>query len=405
MLRLPSSSARVVLALVLTSSAGDGLPIGAAPDAERPSDSAIASMHRRAAAATPGTPEASALSLELAEAGRAFLARGDTARAIELYEEACGLDAENGLALAELTLAYVRREDFDSARFYLHLAQERSPRSPPAVYETLGEIYYALNRLDDAVAAWEHYRRLGGENPRTLGRLVATLQELSMASGQRVLLGESFALYYDPPIPKTTVAGIGEHLEKIRREQSEFFGEDLTGRQVVVLYAGRTYFSLVSIPEWVSGVFDGKIRISLEPEGGLTPQLQSVLTHELAHAFVRSVSRDRAPGWLHEGLAQWWEGERILRDEIRKTFAGRAPYSLKEMEGNLSRKAERAAVRANYVQALALVEYVVERNGPASLACLVRSLGEGRSLSDALRGEIGLSPDELLARWKTWAKL
>ena len=353
----------------------------------------------------PGTPEARALSLEFADAGRALLERGEAGQAIELLEEACGLDAENGLALAELTLAYVRRQNFDSARFYLNLAEERSPRSPPAIYETLGEIYYAWNRLDDAVSAWEHYRRLGGQSSRTLGRLVATLQELSMASGQRALLGESFSLYYDPPIPKATVAAIGEYLEKVRREQSEFFGEDLADRQVVVLYAGRAYFSLVSIPEWVSGVFDGKIRISLEPDGGLTPQLQAVLTHELAHAFVRSVSRDRAPGWLHEGLAQWWEGERILRDEIRKTFAGRTPYSLKEMEGNLSRKAERAAVRANYAQALALVEYVIERNGAGPLACLVRALGEGLPLSDALRKEIGLSSDEFLARWKAWANL
>src|SRR5229473_8651174 len=47
------------------------------------------------------------------------------------------------------------------------------------------------------------------------------------------------------------------------------------------------------------------------------------LAHELAHAFVRRASRDRAPAWLHEGLAQWWEGKRLLPAELRAALAGR----------------------------------------------------------------------------------
>jgi hypothetical protein len=75
------------------------------------------------------------------------------------------------------------------------------------------------------------------------------------------------------------------------------------------------------------------------------------------------------------------------------------------MEGNLARRGDRAAARTNYIQALGLVEYLIERHGSGSLACIVRDLGEGRSLAEALRLETGLTPDELLRRWKEWAKL
>jgi hypothetical protein len=75
------------------------------------------------------------------------------------------------------------------------------------------------------------------------------------------------------------------------------------------------------------------------------------------------------------------------------------------MEGNLARRSDRAAARTNYVEALALVEYLFERHGSGSVACLVRDLGEGRTLAEALRAETGLTPDELIRRWKEWARL
>ena len=81
------------------------------------------------------------------------------------------------------------------------------------------------------------------------------------------------------------------------------------------------------------------------------------------------------------------------------------PYTLAEMEGNLARRADRAAARANYVQALAVVEYLFERSGEGAVACLVRDLGEGQTFSEALRGETGLTPDELFRKWKEWARL
>ncbi|HEX9147845.1 MAG TPA: hypothetical protein VF958_01665, partial [Thermoanaerobaculia bacterium] len=334
-----------------------------------------------------------------------YLERGDAGRAVELLEEAYGWDEENGLVLALLTLAYVRRADFPFARFYLDLAEQRAPRAPPQAYEILGEVYYSLNRLEDAVAAWEHFQRIGGESPTTLRQLSKLRQELALASGQRHFENERFSFYWDPAISAPVVEKIADRLAAIYDEQSAFFGTDLPTAQIVILYAGRSYFSLVSVPDWVSGVFDGKIRVSLDPDGGVTPELTFVLAHELAHSFVRQASADRAPGWLHEGLAQWWEGKRIPVSEMRQEFRGRSPHSLSEMEGNLAKRADRAAARTNYVQALAVVEYLFEHHGSGAVACLTRDLGEGRSFAEALRVETGLTPEELSRRWKEWAKL
>ena len=351
----------------------------------------------------PGTPAARRLAEDFAGIAREYLQRGDAGRAIELYEEAYGWDDENGVLLAELTLAYVRAENFPFARFYLELAERMAPRAPPEAYAVLGDVYDSLQRLEDAVLAWEQFERLGGDNPRILKRLANTREELSVASGQKSRDTGSFRFFFDAAIPGGTVDAIQKRLELCQAEQSGFFGMPLPASQVVVLYAGRSYFTLVSIPDWVSGVFDGKIRISLDPDDGVTPALEGVLCHEIAHAFLRRASADRAPGWLHEGLAQWWEGKRILRREFRELFRGKVPHSLTEMEGNLARQRDRATAQTNYVEALGLVEYLMQSRGIGSLACLVADLGGGASLSEALRKETGLSSEELVSRWRIWA--
>ena len=384
----------VAATLLAWSLAAPPAPAAAAkPTPEDPLHLRLRAVHRRSEGVHPGSPEARALAAELSEIGAAYLEKRDFGRAVEILGEAYGYDSDNGIVLALLTLAYVRQEEFDFARFYLDLALQRAPRAPPRAYEILGEVYYSWNRLEDAVLAWEHFRQLGGDNPITLKRLARARQELSLASGQRFLEGEGFSLFWDPAIGAEEVRRISDRLAQSYREQSDFFGMRLPTSQIVILYAGRAYFSLVSVPDWVSGLFDGKIRVSIDPDQGLSPELVAVLSH------------DRAPGWLHEGLAQWWEGRRLMRSEIHEAFRGRSPHTLAELNGNLARRADRAAARTNYVEALGLVEYLVELHGSGSVACFTRDFGEGKNLAEALRLEFGLTPDELFQRWKEWAKI
>ncbi|HEX9148080.1 MAG TPA: tetratricopeptide repeat protein, partial [Thermoanaerobaculia bacterium] len=211
--------------------AGTARPAPTAAPAD-PLHARVQTLRRRSEGVRPGTPEARSIAGELGQIGRAYLERGDAGRAVELLEEAYGWDEENGLVLALLTLAYVRRGDFPFARFYLDLAEQRAPRAPPQAYEVLGEVYYSLNRLEDAVAAWEHFQRIGGESPATLRQLSKLRQELALASGQRHFENERFSFYWDPAISAPVVEEIADRLAAMYDEQSAFFGTDLTTAQI-----------------------------------------------------------------------------------------------------------------------------------------------------------------------------
>lgn len=349
----------------------------------------------------PGGAEARRLSERLGEFGAAYLERGDSGRAVELLAEAYALDEGNASALADLTLAYARQEDFDAAAFYLRLAEERGGQAPAGPYASLGEIFYGLHRLDEAVAAWGEADRLGGQDPALLRRLARSRDELAAARGQRAISSENFAIFAEPAISDSLVRRVSDVLESAHRAQAAFFGTPLAKRQIVVLYGGRRFFALASVPDWVSGVYDGKIRVALR--AGEDPEaLDAVLAHELAHALMRQVSGEHAPGWLHEGLAQWLEGRRIPRADVRDELRRHAARSIEELEARFPGALDRAQARALYAQSLSLVEYLASARGEGALSCLVARLRDGAPFAEALRAETGWTPRELFAGWREW---
>jgi tetratricopeptide (TPR) repeat protein len=366
----------------------------------------LAQLRREVESAHP--PAAAEISERLTDLAREYLENNDPAQAIELLSEAVARDPENGTALAHLILAYLKNEDFDFADFYLDQAtQTADRRNPdPGVYSTIGDLYAARNRLHEAVSAWDYYLRLGGSEPAVLERLERSRRELSVKQGQRLLSGDHFAIYTDATISEEVAERVEAHLEQEYRSQSEFFGAPLAGGpQVVILYEGRAYFSLVSIPTWVSAIFDGKIRVSLEAPARWTWRLEAVLSHELAHAFIRHLSGGHAPGWLHEGLAQWFEGKRLMRSELREVFSRQPLRKLAEMEGSLAHRGIPAIAQSNYIESLGLIEYLIQERGPGAVACLVRALGAGDPLEEALRRQTGFTSPELLAGFRAWIGL
>jgi tetratricopeptide (TPR) repeat protein len=357
----------------------------------------------RRVASGPHPPSASQLARELDHVALAFLERGEIGRAIELFSEASERDPGSGAVLAHLALAYVRNGDFEFGRGTLDLAAS-IPDAPAALFCEIGSLYAEAHRLDDAMAAWESCRRLGGPTASFAGPLEAARAELSVMGRTRSLEADRFTIIADARIPEDLLRHVGNHLTAEDSRPDAVLRSVASSPQVVVLYAGRSFFTLVSIPDWVSGVFDGKIRIAVDPASPLTPALQSVLTHELTHSTVRELSRDRAPGWLHEGLAQWSEGRRLPREELRKMFARHSLVPLRDLEASFVRSDFEAA-RASYAEGLGLVEFLLEQRGPGAIVCVLADLAAGSTIDSALSAETGWDATTLLEAWARSAGL
>ena len=120
---------------------------------------------------------------------------------------------------------------------------------------------------------------------------------------------------------------------------------------------------------------------------------------------IRKTSGDRAPGWLHEGLAQWCEGRRLTAARFPRDLPGRPQARLARRDGGEPRPQVRARRGAGPLRARRSAWSSTSSSTAArarSSACS-SAFAEGPRRRRRSRGETGLTGAELVAAWKAWA--
>jgi hypothetical protein len=144
---------------------------------------------------------------------------------------------------------------------------------------------------------------------------------------------------------------------------------------VVILYTEKQFRDITRAPEWSAGQFDGRIRIPVAGASQKPEAFDRVLTHELTHAMVASLAPHGVPTWLHEGMAQYFDGG-DLEAAKRRVKARGGPVPLKLLEAPFGRLSTGDAAVA-YDQSLAAVGLLFER----------ADFGWSRLLGDLASGE------------------
>ena len=140
-----------------------------------------------------------------------------------------------------------------------------------------------------------------------------------------------------------------------------------------MLYTEKQFRDITLAPEWSGGIYDGRIRV---PAAGAaqSPQLfERVLVHELTHAIIASLVPRGIPTWLHEGLAQHFEGDDAAAARRRLKPVG-VVIPLRYLEGNFSHFTADQAMVA-YDQSLVIVDMLIQR-GTVDWNALFRALSD-----------------------------
>lgn len=309
-------------------------------------------LFRQALAGTPDAPGLlKGVGLAAVHAGRAEEALGPLERAA-LAES----DAEVRLLLAHL---YDHRDDPARAIAHLRAVLEREPAHGVArrllekvERERLAEAGFQREVTPRFVVK---YRGARGEDARR------TITPLLDGAAERV----GKALGYRP-----------------------------SERLTVVLYEHQQFQDVTRVHGWATGLFDGKIRLPVGPALPPARELERLIVHEYAHAAIHAVSRGRAPRWLHEGLAQAFEGaaaDPMLRVPGSLTLAG--------VEA-LVADPDPLRARAGYDIALWIVRDLLDRGGLEAMRGLLVRLGAGEPLAEATLAVYGLRLAEIESQWR-----
>lgn len=271
-------------------------------------------------------------------------------------------------------------------------ARELLALEPPSLEGRRG-LAYALFRQDRNREAAEVLEALlatqaDPQSRELLERIRKTGGDERGMTEQRLL---RFHVRYDGQAHDDVGREILRALERHYATLARAFDHSIESPVPVILFSEQSYYSANGMPAWAGGHYDntdGRIRI---PIGGLTasltPELDGTLVHELTHAFVADISRGQAPREIHEGLAQYLEGERL---EARLS-----PDDLARLAGG-----QAGGVAGFYLEALSFVEFLMRRRGQAGMNEMLATLGATASLDQAFEQAYGSDYRRTQQAWR-----
>jgi tetratricopeptide (TPR) repeat protein len=312
------------------------------------------------------------------------LSRGDTERA--LTDERTGLTyaPEDPVMLLNVAYLHLRRSENKQALDYLERAQRIAPNNPD-VSKLAGWAYYGMNKLNQAVAEWQHSLTLRPDS-EVRAALDKALRDKQEEENYRENESSHFTLRYsgaaEPGLAHEVLRALEMHFSAIESELNYTPPEPIG----VILYTQQAFADITRAPGWVGALNDGRIRVPVQGLSQLTPELSRVLKHELTHSFVRQKTRATAPTWIQEGLAQWMEGKRsdASVDVLLRVYDAKQAISLADLQGPWMGLSNEVAAYA-YAWALANMEYIIQVDGMSDVDRILDRMGAGTAAESAVR--------------------
>ena len=260
--------------------------------------------------------------VELNDAGWKLVQQRDGARATRIFAEALSLEPDNPILLFGAgSAAYVDRRMKDASA-HLQRALNFNPRLTPASL-LLGEIAYAEGDVTAAITVYEKALTYAPGDQQLTKRLAAWRADSEVHKNFDERQLNRFRVMFQGHADASLARQATEMLNAAFWEIGAKLGAYPPDTVTVMLYTEQQFRDVTRAPEWASGIYDGRIRI---PAAGANQSLASferVLTHELVHAMIAGAAPEGVPAWLHEGLAQFFEGDDPQAARRRLATAGR----------------------------------------------------------------------------------
>ena len=270
---------------------------------------------------------------------------------------------------------------------YAERATRASPEAPEA-FSILGYAYYKNEQLREAIAAWK--KSLALKKDSKIEELLARVERESKTEAEyREQQSSHFILRYEgsqasDSLRNDILSTLENHYNTLQRDLGA-----APGNISVSLYTKQAFFDVTQAPAWSAAMNDGKLRIPVSGLTSMTPALERVLRHELAHSFTTYMTHHHLPQWLDEGIAQLEEprSASMFGPRLAELYTAGRQIPLNQLESTFQSFGQEEAFVA-YAEALAAVECIRANHGMANLAQLLQKLGDGEPIESALRSTI-----------------
>jgi tetratricopeptide (TPR) repeat protein len=329
---------------------------------------------------------------ELNEAGWKALSEGNGRRAASIFNEALTLRPNDPVLLTGAGAALRAEGRQSDAMARLKRAVTLRPNLRLAS-ELLGQIAFEEGDVALAIETYQEALTHAPGDPVLVSRLAEWKRETEAHSAFEEQRYDRFRVMFEGRAEQATAAEAVAVLNRAFWRIGEKLGSYPSGTIVTVLYTEQQFRDITRAPEWSGGQYDGRIRI---PAAGVSrkPELfERVLVHELTHAMIDAIAGRRVPAWLHEGLAEYFEGADPAAARRRLAAAGRT-IPLRALERSFARL-DGFEAQIAYDESLLAVSVMLDRPGFGWHVLLSRLAG-GESFAEAIPN-FGFSYEDLEA--------
>jgi tetratricopeptide (TPR) repeat protein len=231
-----------------------------------------------------------------------------------------------------------------------------------------------------------------------------------------------FRIYLDPHRDAALVPYVGEVLERSYQRLGEFFDWLPTEKvRVEIFPTPATFYPATSLSARdieVSGAIGickfNKIMLLSPRNLARGYRWTDALSHEYIHYLLVHLSANRAPIWLHEGIAKYFEDvwrlthsawlSRRMESLLAHALAHNTFVGFKNMEPSLVKLETTYQVQLGYAEAASAIDFIIARLGTAGLVRILRDLQQSQdgSATGAIARVMGLEFDQFEAQWRVF---
>lgn len=309
----------------------------------------------------------------------------------------------NPILLEDYASILLRLGRVSAAVSYAEQAVRADSQSSEAFW-VLGYAYYKSDRDQEAIASLKKSLQLHSDDK--VRQLLERVERESRTEADfRQQESDHFTLRYEGSQANDALRQqIVDALEASYKKLQSDLGA--SPRNIdVSLYTDQAFFDVTQAPAWSAALNDGKIRIPISGVSTVTPELASVLRHELTHSFVAQITHGRAPQWLNEGIAELEQGASTssFGARLAAVYSSGHQVPLNMLESNFE-SLDRSEAMVAYAESLAAVEYISSTYGISDVARILERLGDGQPIESALRSTIHAGYRELDAELTGYLK-
>lgn len=219
------------------------------------------------------------------------------------------------------------------------------------------------------------------------------------------LTNDNFIIRMQPHEAQLYGASVLELLDKARATLSRKYGVELTQRTLVDIFPeqkdfGVRTFGMPDNPGYLGVCFGSVITANSPASQAPNPaNWKDVLWHEFCHVITLNETKNRMPRWLSEGISVYEERQANPRWGERMDLAYREMIlhgeltPLGELSGAFLAPKNGQSLQFAYFESSLVVEYIVQQYGLETLKQILKDLGDGKEINQAIAAHTSPLPD------------